>query len=127
MSLTRTLAARDPAAPGENVTLTVQLAPAASVEELGGQLSLSVKSPALVPLIAMLLIDSAAVPEFVSVTDWGALVLPTAWDPNDKLDGDNDTAGAVEGVVKRFRMFAVIRCPTALATLWLQSLHQPSL
>jgi hypothetical protein len=78
LSLSCTLALRTPVADGVNVTEIVQLEPAASVEDPVGQLSVSVKSPELVPLTAMLLIESAALPEFVSVTDCAELVVPTS-------------------------------------------------
>jgi hypothetical protein len=54
-----------------------------------------VKSPAFVPARPTLLIDSGAVPVFVTVTLCGALVVPTPWDPKLTVDGDTCTAGAV--------------------------------
>jgi hypothetical protein len=66
---------RVPVADGVNVAEIVQLAPAA---KLAGQLLLCAKSLAFVPPTAMLLIDSAALPELVNVTDWAALVDPTS-------------------------------------------------
>jgi hypothetical protein len=76
LSVTVTLAVRVPIAVGLNVTLIVQLAPAARVLGLMGQVVLCAKSPALVPVIPILLMVSAAVPLFVSVTVFGALVVP---------------------------------------------------
>jgi hypothetical protein len=64
---------RAPVAPGLNVTLTVQLAFAAT--EL--QLFVCTKSAAFVPPTVTPLTVSAAVPELVTVTIIAALVLPT--------------------------------------------------
>jgi hypothetical protein len=93
LSFTCTLALRAPVVEGLNVTEMVQLEPAASVEAPFGQLSVSVKSLTLLPPTPMLLIDRSEVPEFFSVTDCAALVDPTDCEPNDRLPGDNDTAG----------------------------------
>jgi hypothetical protein len=69
-----------PVALGLKVTLTVQLLFAANEPE---QLLLSVKSPlaAIEPMV------SGPVPEFVSVTDLDALLVPTAWSPKLRLAG----------------------------------------
>jgi len=53
-----------PVAVGENLTVMVQFAPAASV---GPQVLVWEKSPALVPVIPMLAIDSVDPPELVKV------------------------------------------------------------
>src|SRR2546421_9536398 len=71
-----TLALRVPLAVGVNVTLMVQLALIASELE---QLSVSLKSLVLAPVTAILLILSASVPLFVSVTVCAGLVVPTFW------------------------------------------------
>lgn len=76
MSLIWTLAERVPAALGVKVTEIEQLDPAASVDGLLGHVLVCPKSPALVPFRPMLVIASGAVPEFVSVTDLVALVVP---------------------------------------------------
>ena len=34
---------------------------------------------------------SGVVPLFVTVTSWGLLTVPTAWDPNERLEADRDT------------------------------------
>ena len=68
-------AVREPVAEGVKVTLIVQLAPAAT---LVPQVFVCAKSPLLVPVTAMLVMLSAAVPLFVSVTVCAALVVPTA-------------------------------------------------
>src|SRR5205085_620063 len=89
-----TLALRLPAAAGVKLTEIVQVAPAANVLGLSGQAFVCAKSPEFVPAIATLPIDSAAVPLFVSVTNWVPLVVPTRWPANVKLDGLRLTAGA---------------------------------
>lgn len=81
---------RDPAAVGVNVTFMVQFAPA--VTELP-QLSVSLKSP----LAAMLVMLKVALPEFVSVAGWAALVLPTVTVLNVRLEGERLTTGAGGG------------------------------
>jgi hypothetical protein len=68
LSLILTLALRAPEADGEKVTPIVQLAPAASVLGDSGQVVVSAKSAAFVPVRLTLLIVNAAVPELVSVT-----------------------------------------------------------
>jgi hypothetical protein len=63
-----------PLAFGLKVTLTVQLAPAAT---LSPQSLAWEKSPALAPVNARLVMLNAPSPVLLSVTDWGALVAPT--------------------------------------------------
>src|SRR5256712_7404189 len=75
LSLMLTAAIRVPLAVGLNVTLILQLAPAAN--ELP-QVWVCAKFPALVPVIAMLLMVKLAVPVFLSVTFFAALVVPIA-------------------------------------------------
>ena len=74
LSVTATLAVRVPVAVGLNVTLIVQLVPAA---RLAPQVWVWVKSPLLVPVMAMPLMLSAAVPVLERVIDWAALLAPT--------------------------------------------------
>ena len=52
-------------------------------------------SDAFVPVSAMVEIDRGAVPELVSVTVLAALEDPVSCEPNVRLAGDSDTAGAV--------------------------------
>ena len=59
---------RAPVAVGLNVTLMAQLALAARVEGLKGQLLVWAKSPLLVPVMLMLVIVSAELPLLVNVT-----------------------------------------------------------
>ena len=73
LSVTVSEALRAPNAPGVKVTLMVQDALAFSE---AGQVLVCAKSLALVPLIAMLLMLRASVPEFVSVIVLAALVVP---------------------------------------------------
>src|SRR5436190_20599958 len=75
LSLMLTAAVRVPLAVGLNVTLIPQLAPAAN--ELP-QVWVCAKFPALVPVIAMLLMVKIAVPVFLSVTVLAAHVVPIA-------------------------------------------------
>ena len=74
LSVTATLAVRVPVAVGLNVTLIVQLAPA--LTELP-QVLLWAKSPLLVPVMAMPLMLSAALPALDRVIDCAALLAPT--------------------------------------------------
>jgi hypothetical protein len=78
-----------------NVTLIVQVAFTANVAGANGQLLDCAKSARFAPATPIELIDNAAVPEFRNTTDNAPLVVPTNCEPNTKLDGDNDTPGAV--------------------------------
>ena len=75
LSVSFRLAVREPALVGEKVTLMVQEALTA---RLFGQLLVCAKSPALVPVMAMLLIVRAAVPLLVRLTVCAALVVPVS-------------------------------------------------
>jgi len=86
-----TAAVRGPVAVGLNVTLIVQLLPAAT--ELP-QVFVWVKSPGLVPVTAMLVMLSVPVPVLVSVTDFVEPLFPTFTLPQFKLVVDKLTAGA---------------------------------
>jgi hypothetical protein len=89
LSVIVTDAARLPAAVGVNVTLIVQLAPPAT---LAPHVFVCEKSPAFVPVIAMLVIDSGP-PVLLNVTTCGALALPTAWLAKLKLLTERLTEG----------------------------------
>ena len=80
-----------PPTEGVNVTLMVQLALAASVDGLMGQLLVWAKSPLLVPVTAMLAMVTDVVPVLESVTVWAALVVPTCWLANVREVGDRLT------------------------------------
>jgi hypothetical protein len=75
-----------PVVAGLKATVSVQLALAASVEP---QVVLSAK----LPLAAMLLMSSVALPVFDKVTLCVALVVPTACEEKLRLDALNDTVG----------------------------------
>ena len=87
-------APRDPVAAGVNVTLIVQLAPAAT---LLPQVFVWAKSPGFGPPMAMLEMFREALPMFESVTVCGELVVPVFCWLKVRLAGDNDTAGAGGG------------------------------
>ena len=72
-----TTAFRAPAAVGVNIAVIVQLAPAVM---LTPQLLVCEKSPTS-PVIVIPEKFKGAIPTFVKVTVWGALVVPTAWLP----------------------------------------------
>ena len=77
LSVTVNVALRDPMAVGVKVTSMVQVALAAKVEGLIGQVLVCPKSPGLVPVKPMLVIVNATPLVFDSVTALGALVMPT--------------------------------------------------
>ena len=66
---------RLPAADGLKMAETVQLAPAAT---LTPQVLVWLKSAALVPVIATLVMDKAALPELDTVMVWAALAVLTS-------------------------------------------------
>lgn len=86
--VTVNVAVRLPNAEGVNVTLMLQLFPAPSVLGLIGQFPPETKSVGAVPPpMAILLIVMARVCVFLNVAVAGALAMPTAWLPKDKLEG----------------------------------------
>src|SRR3954469_6655051 len=92
-SVIETEAVRLPAAAGVKLAVMMQLLPAANRAGLSGQSFTCAKSAAFAPPTRMLEIDRDAVPELRSVTLCDALVVPTVCPTNDKLAGDNNTAG----------------------------------
>jgi hypothetical protein len=96
LSVIVTVAARLPVAEGVNVTLIAQFAPAATDV---AQVLVWLKSPLLVPVTAMLVMDSEALPLFVSVTAELALVVPTFWPAKLRLATERIANGAGGGVV----------------------------
>lgn len=76
-SVTLRAAFRAPLAVGLKVKLIMQFAPAARVDGLAAHVLVSEKSPLFAPVMAMLVIVSAALPVFVSVALCGALLVPT--------------------------------------------------
>ena len=79
MSVTVSVPFRVPVAVGVNVTLMVQVAPAAT---LVPQLFVCPKSPPLVPVKPILLMVNATPLLFASVTPCAVLVVLTLWSPN---------------------------------------------
>ncbi len=79
------LALRLPVALGVKEALRAQLAPAASVLGLSGQLLVELKSAELVPLRVTLPMVSGAFPLLVRVTDCDPLVVLTIWLPKPRL------------------------------------------
>src|SRR6266487_2927041 len=92
-----TEADRLPAADGLKMTETVQLAPAAT---LTPQVLVWLKSAALVPVIATLVMDKAALPEFETVIVWTALAVLTSWLAKLRLEAESVIWGATPAPVK---------------------------
>ena len=92
LSVRVTAAVRVPVAAGLKVTLIAQLAAAARLEP---QLLVWVKSPALAPETAMLVMLKAALPELVRVIFCTPLVVPTAWPAKLRLVADRLATGFV--------------------------------
>ena len=104
LSLIVTAPVRAPVAVGVNLTLIVQLAFTASDER---HVVVSEKSP----LMATLLIASAAVPPLVWVTVCAALVVPTVRETKVRLVGDRFAIGATPVPVR----LTVCGLPVALS------------
>src|SRR5271169_3057704 len=83
---------RTPEAPGVKVTLIAQLKPAPTEPP---QLLVCPKSPAFVPVKAILVIDKVEPPVLVRVTVCGALGVPTGRPANVRLPGAKPTPGTV--------------------------------
>ena len=114
MPLTRIviLAVREPIAVGANVTLRMQLDPAATWPPVVpvGQVVAGVanaKSPAFAPLTVMLVTLSGAPPLLVRVTVCAALVVVVGWLVNVRLRGEGVAVGGVTPVPERFTVCAV--------------------
>jgi hypothetical protein len=97
LSETERVPDREPIAPGRNVTLMVQLAPAAKVVP---QVVVSAKSEAFVPAIETLLMVMVPVPVFFSVTVLALVVTFTGWIPNATVVGVTLATGVVPVPVK---------------------------
>src|SRR5437016_6091171 len=95
LSVSDSVPVRAPEAVGVEVTLMVQVPPAAKVAGLVGQALAPVLVAAKSPEGANELIVKAAAPVFVSVTVIGALVVASSWLPKSRLVGANPTPGAV--------------------------------
>jgi hypothetical protein len=98
-SVTETAALRLPEALGVKVTEIEQVAPAARVAGEVGHVLVWAKSPAFAPVTAMPEMVSGALPVFVRVELWDALVVPTARDPKSRLVGLRPTLGAAAAPV----------------------------
>src|SRR5271165_2156874 len=99
-------AARAPMAVGVNVTLSTQLAPAATcpLVEVGQVVAglANLKSPAFAPAKAMLVMLSGAPPLLARVTVCAALVVVVGWAGNVRLVGMGVAVGGVTPVPERF-------------------------
>jgi hypothetical protein len=78
-------AVRLPLAEGVNVTLIVQLAPAATLDP---QVLDRAKSPAFAPVMVTLETVKAAFPVLLRVTDFAELVELNVWLPKLRLEGE---------------------------------------
>src|SRR5690348_2729907 len=90
LSVMVTAALRLPVAAGVKVTEIEQLPPAATLDP---QVLVCAKSPALVPVTAMVVMVSVAEPGLLSVTGCAALVDATVWLAKVRLVGFRLTAG----------------------------------
>jgi hypothetical protein len=113
VSVTDKVSAKLPVLLGENVTAVVQELPAASDDP---QVFVVIaKLPAAAPLRAMELIGSAALPAFVSINVWAALVLPDVTLPKVAVAGVRVAWGAAAVVAVPVR--AAVCVPTASVTV----------
>ena len=121
LSVTVTFAVRTPVVVGLKLTVMVQLAPAA---KLVPQDWLPVKSPALAPVRAMLVILSAVLPGLVRVAVCEALVVPTTWLPKLRLAGDKVTVPATVAPVPLRATLCGL--PVALSLMLSEALRVPA-
>jgi hypothetical protein len=113
LSVTLTVAVRGPVALGENVTAMLQLKPASSGLE---QLLVCTKSPALAPVMMMLLMVRFAFPLLVRFRFCAALVVSMACVAKVKVDGVRLTSGTLPMIPVPFR--AIVRgLPGALSVI----------
>ena len=96
LSVRRKVAERVPEAVGEKVIETLQLAPAGRVRPEQPSLT-CVKSSGFAPRVAALLMNNEALPVFVTLIDWGALVVPIACAAKVNDVGEKVTAGVPVG------------------------------
>lgn len=95
LSATESEAVRVPDAVGVKVTMMLQVLPAA--REVPHTFVWE-KSPALVPMMEMPVMLSAALPLFVRVTVCPMLVVPVFWSLKERELGDSEACGAGAGV-----------------------------
>lgn len=119
LSVIVTVAVRVPFAVGRNVTLMEQLAPAPT---LVPHVLVSVKLVEFVPVIVMLVRLKVAVPVFVNLIVWAALLVFSAWLAKVRDAGDRLTAGAVPVPVKE----AVCGLPVALSVTTTDAVRAPA-
>lgn len=126
LSVTETEAVSLPGIVGANFTAMVQVAFAAKGLVLT-QLSLSTKFAALVPVTAIAVTKSGAVPEFFRTTFCAVLVVPSVWLPKLSTAGVSVTVGEV---VEKFAVTVcgaliviVVEALLVLATLPVQLLN----
>lgn len=110
LSFIETEALRVPAAEGAKVMLSVQFAPAATLEP---QVLVWAKSPAFAPVSEIPATVSTEPPLFVSVMVWAALVEPIPCDENVRLAGASVTAATTPLPVKA----TVCGLPAALSVM----------
>jgi hypothetical protein len=105
VTTTEMLAARAPMAAGEKVTLSTQLAPAATcpAADVGQVVAglANLKSPGFVPVKVMLVMLSGAPPLFARVIVCAALVVVVGWPGNVRLVGVGVAVGGVKPVPDR--------------------------
>ncbi len=119
LSETVSVAARSPLVDGAKMTTMVQLLPAASEAP---QLLVWVKLPALAPDTVRPVTFNAALPELVSVTDWGTALLPTSWLGKLKLLGER-LAAAAAPVPERLTIWGL---PLALSATASEAVAAPA-
>jgi hypothetical protein len=120
LSVTVTDAPRLPAAVGVNVTEMLQFPPAAT---LAPHVLVCAKSPAFVPVTAMLVIDRAPDPVLFSVTAWAVLVAPTFWLVKVRLPEVSDAIGTPTPVPVRV---TVCGDPDALSVMVTEAFRLPA-
>ena len=92
MSVTDSVAVREPVRTGVKVTLMEHEVPAASVEP---QLFVWVKSPWLAPVMLMPVMVNGPVPALVRLTACAGLAVPVFWLPKERAAGLREAAGVV--------------------------------
>ncbi len=89
VSVTFSVPAREPVAPGVKVSVIVHVPPLPATTADVHKLLVMAKSPASVPVIVTVSMVTEVVPLFVKVTVTGVLVLPTATLPKDAGEGES--------------------------------------
>jgi hypothetical protein len=110
LSMMVTEAVRGPLSVGAKVTVMVHLPPDGRLES---HVLIWLKSLAFVPVTATLLMVNVRAPVFVSVTVWGALIVPTAWGAKVRLVFESESVVACS----RTETVAVLESATAMSSL----------